>query len=170
MRCIGCAQSMRPRLHGLASPSALSLAPPPPAPQVVEHDLVSPAGRDDLPVAPAQRPIRPPAILDQPGLADGVDLATVDRQRAAVRRRPTATRRGHRRGTARPRGLRHALIARVTLIPRMAPAPPGARGSASRDRPPARAGRIGAGGGTRLADRFSQACRPGRGGSSSSAR
>jgi hypothetical protein len=44
----------------------------------VEDDLVTAAERDDLPVAPPQRLLGPPAVLDQPGLANRIDLATVD--------------------------------------------------------------------------------------------
>jgi hypothetical protein len=44
----------------------------------MEDDLVTTAERDDLPVAPPQRLLSPPAVLDQPGLANRIDLATVD--------------------------------------------------------------------------------------------
>jgi hypothetical protein len=43
----------------------------------MEDDLVATAGRDDLPIAAAKRAIRPPAVLDQPGLAHRLDSATV---------------------------------------------------------------------------------------------
>src|SRR5947199_4554266 len=52
--------------------------------QVVEHDLIASARGDDLPVAPAQRAVGPPAILHQPGLAYRVHLATVDELGNAV--------------------------------------------------------------------------------------
>ena len=67
---------------GLASP--LPLSPPPPAAQILEHHLVTPACRHDLPIASTQRSIGPPAILDQPGLADCVHGTILDRQRVAV--------------------------------------------------------------------------------------
>jgi hypothetical protein len=50
----------------------------------VEHDLVSPTRCDDLPIAPAERSIRPPAILDQPRFAHRIDLATIDLEWSAV--------------------------------------------------------------------------------------
>lgn len=56
----------------------LPLSPPPPAPQVVEDDFVASAGADDLVVAPANGAIRPPTILHQPGLADGINGSPVD--------------------------------------------------------------------------------------------
>ena len=44
----------------------------------MKDDLVATARGDDLPVAPPQRPLGPPAILEQPRLAHGIDVATVD--------------------------------------------------------------------------------------------
>src|SRR5437588_392817 len=59
----------------------LSLSPPPPALQIVEDNLVTSAGGDELPISPSQRTIGPPAVLDQPRLADSVDGSAVDDQR-----------------------------------------------------------------------------------------
>jgi hypothetical protein len=58
---------------------------PTPLHQLAEDDKVAAIDGDDLPVAAAQRALGPPAVLDQPGLADGDDLVTVDQQRAAAR-------------------------------------------------------------------------------------
>jgi hypothetical protein len=55
-----------------------ALAPPPPTLEIVEHDLVAPADRDDLPIAPPQRLVGPPAIFDEPRFPNGFDVATVD--------------------------------------------------------------------------------------------
>jgi hypothetical protein len=62
----------------------------------VKHDLVAPAGRDDLPVTPAKRAISPPAILDKPRLAHGVHLASADGEGFAIvaRRDGNAARNG----------------------------------------------------------------------------
>src|SRR5437763_10893172 len=49
--------------------------------EVAEDDDVAPVVRDDLPVAPAQRTVRPPTVLDQPRLANGVDRPALDGQR-----------------------------------------------------------------------------------------
>src|ERR1700753_2723484 len=115
----------------------------------MEDHLVAPAGGDHLPVAPPQRLLGPPAILDQPRLPHRVHLALVDLERA-----PTITG-GHRHPA------RHAQTARTghqsdletggavvmarrrmsgqSISSRRAPGPLAARGSASPDRPPARA-------------------------------
>src|SRR3954449_10180113 len=47
--------------------------------ELAEHDEVATVDRHDLPVAPAQRAVGPPAVLDEPRLADRDDLVTVDR-------------------------------------------------------------------------------------------
>jgi hypothetical protein len=60
------------------------LPPPPSAVQIVEHDVVAARGGDDLPVAAAQGTIGPPAILDKPGLPDGLDVPGVDDQGCSV--------------------------------------------------------------------------------------
>ena len=61
---------------------------PVPASALVElaeqHDEL-PAGGHDLPVAPAQRLGRPPAVLDQPRLAHRLDRAAVDAERLPAR-------------------------------------------------------------------------------------
>ena len=84
----------------------LALTPPPPALQIVEHDLVAPAGGDDLPVPAAQRFLGPPPILDQPRLADRVDLAIVDLARTAVIARVHRDTAGHREAA----GSAHRLV------------------------------------------------------------
>ena len=140
--------------------SRLTLTPPPPALQVVEHDLVAPTRGDDLPVVPAQRPLRPPPILDQPRLAD----ESTSRLSTTSGRRRRAASTATRRGTDRRRGP-------VTAAPR---ARSGSRLERGQDRPPlweARVGvdlehaqrSIGSRRGTRLSDRFAQACRSRRG-------
>src|SRR4051794_16170530 len=53
--------------------------------EVAEDDEVAAVERDDLPVAAPQRAVRPPAVLDEPRLADGGHLVTVDRKRPAAR-------------------------------------------------------------------------------------
>jgi hypothetical protein len=52
--------------------------------EVAERDEVAAVGGDHLPVAAAKGHVRPPAVLDQPRLADGLDGAAVDRLRPAV--------------------------------------------------------------------------------------
>src|SRR3954470_22108725 len=49
--------------------------------QLAEDDEVPAIDGDDLPVAPAQRPVGPPAILDEPRLAHGHDLVLVAGER-----------------------------------------------------------------------------------------
>src|SRR4051794_40966977 len=61
-----------------------ALGDPAAADEVAKDDAVAPTRRDHLPVAPAQRLLGPPAVFDQPRLADGVDDAAVDEQRAPV--------------------------------------------------------------------------------------
>ena len=51
-------------------------------PELAEDDEVASVDRDDLPVAAAQWPVRPPAVLDEPGLAHRDDLVAIDRLRA----------------------------------------------------------------------------------------
>ena len=70
----GCSTA-RPR-PALREPAALH--------EVAVDDEVAPLGGDHLPVAAAHRRRRPPAVLDQPGLAHGLDLAAVDRLRPAL--------------------------------------------------------------------------------------
>jgi hypothetical protein len=50
----------------------------------LEHDLVPATGGDDLPVATAKGALRPPAILDQPGLSDGIHFPFIDGHRLTV--------------------------------------------------------------------------------------
>jgi hypothetical protein len=64
--------------------AGLPLPPPPPAHQVTEHHLVTPIDSDDLPVAPPQRTVGPPSVLDQPRLAHRVDDAAADLMRPPV--------------------------------------------------------------------------------------
>ena len=99
--------------------AALALGEPPPALQVAVDDEVAPVGGDDLPVAAAQRLRRPPAVLDEPRLAHGLDRPAADRLR------PPALPR------ARPRP-RAGVASRLTDP--MAPASAAARARASRDR------------------------------------
>src|SRR4051812_49585466 len=54
------------------------MAEPAPVRELAEHDEIPPVDGDHLPVAPAQRPLGPPAILDEPRLADGDNLVAVD--------------------------------------------------------------------------------------------
>src|ERR1700742_3129802 len=49
-------------------PGFLSLRVPLLRAEVAEHDEVAPVVGHDLPVAAAQRPVGPPAVLDEPGL------------------------------------------------------------------------------------------------------
>src|SRR4051795_10742021 len=58
------------------------MAEPAPVRELAEHDEVAPVDGHHLPVAPAQRPLGPPAILDQPGFADRDDLVAIDGLRA----------------------------------------------------------------------------------------
>jgi len=51
-------------------------------PELAEDDEVASVDRDDLPVAAAQWPVRPPAVLDEPGLAHRDHLVAIDRLRA----------------------------------------------------------------------------------------
>src|SRR3954449_7347858 len=53
--------------------------------ELAEHHEVAAVDRHDLPVAPAQGPVGPPAILDEPRLADRHDFVTVDRVRPPAR-------------------------------------------------------------------------------------
>ena len=76
-------------------------AAPPPALQVAVDDEVAAVVGDDLPVAAAQRRVRPPAVLDQPGLAHGLDRAAADADRAA--RSPRLPHAATARGVARRR-------------------------------------------------------------------
>ena len=57
-----------------------ALAPPSPAEQIAEDDLVASADRHDLPVVATQRPLGPPPILDKPRFTDRIHLSAVDEQ------------------------------------------------------------------------------------------
>src|SRR5215470_11085270 len=70
-------------LHQECGESAMT--EPASVPELAEHDEVAPVDRDHLPVATPQRPVGPPAVLDEPRLADGDDLVTVDRLRPPAR-------------------------------------------------------------------------------------
>ena len=98
---------------------------PPPRQQIAEDHEVAPVGGDHLPVAAAQRRIRPPAILHQPRLAHGVHHAAVD----GVGRPPSALSTCTGRGAASRRGPRAAVTDPTGQARGAAPAP------ASRDRP-----------------------------------
>jgi hypothetical protein len=50
--------------------------------ELAEDDEVAPVGRHHLPVAATQRPVGPPAVLDEPRLAHGLDGAPGDVERA----------------------------------------------------------------------------------------
>src|SRR3954454_17001578 len=98
---------------------------PAPARELAEDDEVAPVLGHDLPVAAAQRAVRPPAVLDEPGLAHRLDGPAPDRlrppapagadldgarrgepARAAARARPAAV--GPYGGATRwPSGARH---------------------------------------------------------------
>src|SRR5919197_5770798 len=71
-RCYGATAS----LHQKCKESAVAI--PPSVRELAEDDQVAAVDGDDLPVAPAQRPVRPPAVLDQPRFADRDDLVAVD--------------------------------------------------------------------------------------------
>src|SRR5262249_10217591 len=73
------------QLHQECGDSAMT--EPASVPELAEHDEVAPVDRDHLPVATPQRPVGPPAVLDEPRLADGDDLVTVDRLRPPARAR-----------------------------------------------------------------------------------
>src|SRR4051812_30084887 len=62
----------------------LSLREPAALDEVAERDQVASVGGHHLPVAPTQGPVRPPAVLDQPRLADRLDRVAVDRLRVTV--------------------------------------------------------------------------------------
>ena len=51
-------------------------------PEFAEDDEVASVDRDDLPVAASQRPVRPPAVFDEPRFAHRDDLVAIDRLRA----------------------------------------------------------------------------------------
>src|SRR3954447_2624834 len=53
-----------------------AMAEPASVRELAEHDEVAAVDRHDLPVAPAQGPVGPPAILDEPRLADRHDFVT----------------------------------------------------------------------------------------------
>src|ERR1700750_2088865 len=59
-------------------PGFLSLRVPLLRTEVAEDDEVAPVVGHHLPVAGAERPVRPPAVLDEPGLADGLHRAAAD--------------------------------------------------------------------------------------------
>src|SRR4051794_29180006 len=80
------ASTMRPRVSQIRTRSLLSrgLLVPGTLHQVAEDDRVAPTRDEHLPVAPAQRGIRPPAVLDEPRLAHRLHLAAGDDDRPAV--------------------------------------------------------------------------------------
>src|SRR3954462_8116563 len=82
------------RILAMGSP----LCVPGPARAVAEDDEVAPVVGDDLPVAAAQRAIRPPAVLDEPGLPHGLDGPPADRIGAPAGTRADLD--GPRRGEA----------------------------------------------------------------------
>src|SRR3954465_6102330 len=114
--------------------------------ELAEHDEVAAVDRHDLPVAPPQWPVGPPAVLDEPRLADRHDLVTVDRLRPPARPGDDVDRprdgeapgaRAHSSNgvsTARRSGTREAG---ATARPPRARASPGRRGAGA-PRPPAR--------------------------------
>src|SRR4051812_33008100 len=53
--------------------------------ELAEDDEVTAVDGDHFPVAPAQRAVGPPAVLDEPRLAHRDDLVAVDGQRPAAR-------------------------------------------------------------------------------------
>src|SRR4051794_12637121 len=71
-------------MPGVLPDLPLALHEPAAALAVVEDHDIAPVGRDDLPVAAPQRLVGPPAILDQPRLADRLDVAAADGERAAL--------------------------------------------------------------------------------------
>src|SRR3954454_8460800 len=100
---------------------------PAPARQLAEDDEVAPVVGHDLPVAAAQRAVRPPAVLDEPGLAHSLDDPAADRlgppagagayldgprlgeaARAAARRRPIAPHGSHGASVCRRSGTRES--------------------------------------------------------------
>src|SRR4051794_40546859 len=94
--------------EGAGSPVAV----PPTLLEVAEHHEVATIDGDELPVAPAQRALRPPAVLDEPRLAHRDHLVTVDGQRAPAR--PHQDGGGPRDGeAARARAHGRALTART---------------------------------------------------------
>src|SRR5918997_99968 len=58
------------------------LLEPPPLPQLAEDDRVAPVGEHEFEVAPSQRLLRPPAVLDHPLLPDRLDACAPERYRA----------------------------------------------------------------------------------------
>src|SRR4051812_10807216 len=79
--------------------SASAVAVPAALLELAEDDEGASVHGDDLPVAPAQRPVGPPPVLDEPRLTHRDDLVAVDRERAAT----GARQHGH--------GLRHGETA-----------------------------------------------------------
>src|ERR687888_790516 len=61
--------------------TASAVPVPAPLDQLAKDDEVATIDRDHLPVAPAQRPVGPPAVLDEPRFAHGNDLVVVDGER-----------------------------------------------------------------------------------------
>src|SRR5215210_8248940 len=95
-----------------------ALREPPPFHEVAVDDEVAPVGGDHLPVAPADRLRRPPAVLDQPGLAHGLDRAAVDRRRPALVALPDPG------GPRLRQPLHDGPPAPVAAAPMATPAPP----------------------------------------------
>src|SRR5262245_31380556 len=71
-----CDKSVEALCWGSAVPVPATLS------ELAEDDEIAAVDRDDLPVAPADRPVGPPAVLDEPRLAHGHDLVVVDHLRA----------------------------------------------------------------------------------------
>src|SRR4051794_36187643 len=109
------------------------MAEPAPVRELAEHDEIPPVDGHHLPVAPAQRPLGPPAVLDEPRLADRDDLVAVDGLRAPAGPRddvgglrdgePASPRAHSSNGVSTPRrpGTRES---RATASPPRAPSRP----------------------------------------------
>src|SRR4051812_50084521 len=116
------------------------MAVPAPVRELAEHHEIPPVDRDDLPVAPSQRPLGPPAVLDEPRLADRDDLVAIDGLRAPTGPdgdvgglwdgEPAGPRAHSSNGvsTARRSGTREARAAASTRRAPPGPAPPPPRG------------------------------------------
>ena len=90
-----------------------ALTPPPPASEIVEYHLVAAADRDHFPIAPPQRLLGPPAILDQPRLPDRIHGSIIYHQRASVVSGPVRYTPGNTRCSA-PIAMRCCISCRVT--------------------------------------------------------
>src|SRR4051812_16004018 len=74
-----------PRLPRKCGESGSAVPVPAALLELAEDDEVAAVDGDHLPVAPAERPVGPPAVLDEPRLAHRDDLVAVDGQRPAAR-------------------------------------------------------------------------------------